>query len=119
MMKKYFTEAKAFLKKEKPKRLFISTAELDGVMHHHGKGTDKYNEQIKLIDKNILEIVEQFKAIHGEESKYFIFSDHGMANVDEAVPFDIRKVLGKPGKESYSYFIDATFFRVWLNNKRS
>ncbi len=114
---KVFREAKSVLQRDKPKRLFIGTAELDGIMHHYGKGTDKYNNQIKLIDKNILEIVEQFKAINGEDSKYFIFSDHGMAVVDEAVPFDIRRVLGKPGKDSYSYFIDATFFRVWLNNK--
>jgi hypothetical protein len=100
-----------------PKKLFVSTAELDGIMHYYGKGSEEYNKQIKLIDKNILELVSEFKSIHGEDSQYFIFSDHGMANVDEGVSFDIRKVLGMPGKNAYSYFIDATFFRVWLNNK--
>jgi len=114
---KVFKEAKSVLKREKPKKLFISTAELDGVMHHYGKGSKEYNRQIKLIDKNILELVNEFKSIHGENSQYFIFSDHGMANVDEGVSFDIRAILGVPGKSTYSYFIDATFFRVWLNNK--
>jgi hypothetical protein len=113
---KVFSEAKALLKEEEPARLFVGTAELDGIMHHYGKSSDKYKQQIELIDKNIFEIVEQFKSIHGEGSKYFIFSDHGMSDVDEGVPFDIRKVLGRPGKDTYSYFIDATFFRVWLNN---
>jgi hypothetical protein len=114
---KVFREAKAVLKRDMPKKLFVSTAELDGIMHYYGKGSEEYNKQIKLIDKNILELVSEFKSIHGEDSQYFIFSDHGMANVDEGVSFDIRKVLGMPGKNAYSYFIDATFFRVWLNNK--
>lgn len=114
---KVFGEAKAVINKDKPKRLFIGTAELDGIMHYYGKGSEKYNKQIKLINKNILEIIKRFKAINGEKSKYFVFSDHGMANVDEGIAFDIRKVLGNPGKDSFSYFIDATFFRVWLNDK--
>lgn len=113
---KVFKEAKALLKKDLPKKLFVGTAELDGIMHYYGKGSDQYNKQLQLIDKNILELVNEFKEINGDESKYFIFSDHGMANVDEGVEFDIRKILGAPGKDSYSYFIDATFFRVWLNN---
>lgn len=115
--KKVFTQAEHVLRNKEPVKMFVSTAELDGVMHHYGKGSDEYNKQIQLIDKHILELVKEFKNIHGDDSKYFIFSDHGMANVDEGVSFDIRKVLGKLGDDSYSYFIDATFFRVWLSNQ--
>ena len=115
--KKVFTQAEQVLKNKNPVKMFVSTAELDGIMHHYGKGSDEYNKQIKLIDHHILELVKEFKNVHGDDSKYFIFSDHGMANVDEGVPFDIRDVLGEPGSSSYFYFIDATFFRVWLNNK--
>lgn len=115
---KVFAVAKNKLKNDKSTRLFISTAQLDGVMHKYGKGSEEYRKQIKIIDKNIIDLVEIFKQIHGDSSNYFIFSDHGMANVNEAVSFDIRKVLGKPRKETYSYFIDATFYRVWLNDKK-
>lgn len=114
---KVFAKAKEVLKADKPKRLFVSTAELDGVMHSCGKGSERYIKQIETIDSNITELVSSFKDIHGPDSKYFIFSDHGMANVDEGVSFDIRSVLGQPGTQSYSYFIDATFFRVWLNDE--
>jgi len=114
---KVFKEAIKVLKTEKPNRLFVSTAELDGIMHHYGKGSVEYDRQIGIIDKSIKELVAVFKKMHGEDSRYFIFSDHGMAPVEESVSFDIRSVLGEPGVKSYSYFIDATFFRVWLNDK--
>lgn len=116
--KKVFENAIKVLRNDKPEKLFVSTAELDGIMHHYGKGSKQYNEQIILIDKYITKLVTEFKKVHGDEGKFFIFSDHGMCGVSESVKFDIRKVLGKPGIESYSYFIDATFFRVWLNDKK-
>lgn len=115
--KKVFASAKQILQEEKPKKLFIATAELDGVMHSYGKGSEEYKKQIKIIDEKVIELISDFKNMHGNESKFFLFSDHGMANVDEGVGFNIRNVLGEPGIDSYSYFIDATFFRVWLNNK--
>ncbi len=115
---KVFRRAKDIVKRDKPKKLFVSTAELDGIMHYYGKGSKEYKKQIQLIDSNIIELVEAFKISHGGEADYFIFSDHGMAAVDEGVAFDIRKILGDPGKNTYFYFIDATFFRVWLNNKK-
>ena len=115
--KKVFEKAIKVMKEDKPERLFVSTAELDGVMHHYGKESSKYTDQINLIDDYIPKLISEFKNIHEEKGKYFIFSDHGMCGVTEAVEFDIRKVLGKPGSSTYSYFIDATFFRVWLNDK--
>ncbi|MFK7888590.1 MAG: alkaline phosphatase family protein [Gammaproteobacteria bacterium] len=115
--RKVFTKAMETLRETKPKRLFVSTAELDGVMHHHGKDCERYDQQVALIDDHVVDLVTEFKNVHGPEARYFIFSDHGMCPVTEAVEFDIRGVLGKPGQDSYAYFIDATFFRVWLNDK--
>jgi len=115
--RKVFGKAIDTMRKAKPKRLFVSTAELDGVMHHYGKECDRYDKQIELIDNHIADLVAAFQELHGPDGRYFIFSDHGMCSVTEGIEFDIRKVLGKPGSDTYSYFIDATFFRVWLNDK--
>lgn len=115
--KKVFEEAIKKLGAEKNERLFVSTAELDGVMHHYGKDCEEYESQIKLIEKYIDILVNKFIEIHGDDARYFIFSDHGMAQVTEAVDFDIEAKFGAPGKNSYIYFVDATFYRVWLIDK--
>ena len=115
--KKVFEKALQVVDQERPEKLFVSTAELDGVMHKYGKESEHYRKQIILIDNYISKLVAEFINVHGDDGKYFIFSDHGMCGVSEAVEFDIREILGKPGSDTYSYFIDATFFRVWLNDK--
>lgn len=114
---KVFEAAIRKLTNERNKRLFISTAELDGVMHRYGMNSDKYESQIKLIEEYVVKIVKQFQEINGEEALYFIFSDHGMAPVLQAVKFDIESIFGVPGKGKYFYFIDATFYRVWVEDK--
>ena len=116
--RKVFNKAMEIVREKKPQRLFVSTAELDGIMHKHGKDCEQYNSQVELINNHIVDLVNSFRKQHGPEAHYFIFSDHGMCHVTESVEFDIRKVVGKPGPESYSYFVDATFFRVWLNDQR-
>jgi len=115
--KKVFEKAIAKLKKEKNHRLFVSTAQLDGVMHHYGMFCDEYENQITLIEEYVDKLVNEFMDIHGEQARYFIFSDHGMAPVLEGVDFDIRNTLGAPGNDTYVYFVDATFYRVWFTDR--
>jgi hypothetical protein len=115
--KKVFEKASSRLQKEKCSRLFVSTAQLDGVMHNYGMFCDEYENQIKVIEEHAVNLINDFMAIHGEDARYFLFSDHGMAPVLEGVDFDIRKSCGKPGHNSYLYCVDATFYRVWLNDK--
>ena len=115
--KKVFEKALQRLEKETIQHLFVSTAQLDGVMHQFGMDCNEYEQQIELIESYVVKLVNEFMAIHGNEASYFIFSDHGMTPVLEGVSFDIEETFGTPGKESYIYFIDATFFRVWVIDK--
>ena len=114
---KVFKKAISKLSDKKINRLFVSTAELDGVMHHHGMHCKEYEDQISLVEKYTIELVNKFIEKNGENSRYFIISDHGMATVENAIEYDIESQFGKPGKQSYIYFIDATFFRVWINDQ--
>lgn len=111
-----FAAAKNYIARERPKRLFVGTAELDGVMHKYGMECTEYRNHLKEVDRHIEEVVTDFIALHGTDARYFIFSDHGMASVKEGVRFDIEAVLGRSGPQTYGYFIDATFLRVWLND---
>jgi hypothetical protein len=115
--KKVFEKALGKLQKEKCSRLFVSTAELDGVMHNHGMFCEEYENQIALIEDHAVRLINEFLDLHGPEAHYFLFSDHGMAPVLQAVDFDIRDICGAPGNDSYLYCVDATFYRVWLNDK--
>lgn len=111
-----FDAAKKCIEQEKPRRLFVGTAELDSVMHRVGMECEEYREHLKKVDNYIEEVVRAFIELHGEDAKYYIFSDHGMASVTDGVEFDIEEVVGKPGPKTYGYFVDATFLRVWLND---
>ena len=115
--KKVFDKASEKLREEKNDRLFVSTAELDGVMHHYGMSCQRYEDQISLIEESAVNLIQEFISIHGDQAKYFLFSDHGMAPVLEPVDFDISHYCGQPSNESYVYVIDATFYRVWINNE--
>jgi len=115
--KKVFEKAIGLLKKEKNERLFVSTAQLDGVMHHYGMDCKEYEDQILLIEDYAVRLIKEFMSIHGDEARYFLFSDHGMAPVLEGVSFDLSDSCGAPGNDTYVYVVDATFYRVWLNDK--
>lgn len=114
---KVFKKAICELATDNNNKLFVSTAELDGVMHHYGMHCKEYEDQISLIEKYTVKLVNKFTDKYGENSKYFIISDHGMATVENAIEYDIESHFGKPSKNSYIHFIDATFFRVWVFDK--
>ena len=115
--RKVFEVALNRLKKEKNKRLFVATAQLDGVMHNYGMDCEKYEDQISLIEKYAANLINEFLKIHGDEARYFLFSDHGMAPVLEGVEFNIEQHFGSPSQFSSMYFVDATFYRVWIIDK--
>lgn len=112
-----FQNAICTLEKECPEKLFVATAELDGVMHEYGMHCDRYENQIELISEKAELLVKKFMEMHGEAARYFIFSDHGMADVMEPVDFDVERIVGKSGPGAYGYFFDATFLRVWMDDE--
>jgi hypothetical protein len=112
-----FENALNVLERERSEKLFVATAELDGVMHHYGMHCERYENQIALITEKAEQLVRKFLDLHGKDAKYYIFSDHGMADVTEPVEIDVEKILGQPGPGSYGYFVDATFLRIWVDDK--
>jgi hypothetical protein len=113
---KLFRLAQEKIRQENTERLFVGTAELDGIMHHYGMDSPQYSRQIELINTEVAVVVEEFLKKH-PNGNYFVFSDHGMARVDKAVTYEIEKLFGKAGKGSYVYSVDATFFRIWILDK--
>jgi len=57
---KVFDKALDFMSTKKCNRLFVSTAELDGIMHRYGMHCNEYEDQISLIEKYVPEIISKF-----------------------------------------------------------
>ena len=97
-----------------PIRAFLAQCELDHVTHKYGKGTREYRAMIDRIDTRLAELWEVLRARGA--GRLCLVSDHGMANVERHVTFDIAEAIGGAG-ERYGYFVDATMARVWSDDE--
>jgi hypothetical protein len=88
--------------------------EFDGVGHEYGIGADRYMEHLHELVGWVDDLVEKFRARHGEDAEIFLFSDHGMANVVGEVELDLEGVFGRARPGRYLFFLDATMARVWI-----
>lgn len=95
--------------KSSSNKIFISLVDLDNIAHIYGTNSSQYHQHINLIDHFIKKI--------SNKNQLVIFSDHGMVDVKKIVTFQIESLLGKASTNSYTYFLDSTFLRVWLHNK--
>ena len=105
-----------FLKKEllinRNDVYMIANSELDYYTHNNGINQDlNYLHMINKIDETVKTLSELFLKSNNE-GKIFLFSPHGMLNVDNKV--DVEKIIKKHiVKSQNTYFIDSTAFRVW------
>ena len=83
--------------------------------HAFGVGSKEYLDRIKKVDDWARELCDRFIDKGGESENIFVFSDHGMANVDGGVPVFPEKNLGCLGSKTYAYFTDSTIMRVWVS----
>ncbi|BDU51133.1 alkaline phosphatase family protein [Haliovirga abyssi] len=90
--------------------------EPDGYGHKYGANSKEIKELMSKIDKKVKslykEALEKFKDVN-----LFIFSDHGMYNVEKFV--DIQTPLKKAGLEQprdFIAFFDTTFARFWTKD---
>jgi len=90
----------------------IANSELDFYMHNNGIDKDEcFVKRIRNIDTIVKQLTSSFLEMN-PEGKIFLFSPHGMLNVDKKV--DVEKAIKKAICISKnSYFIDSTAFRVW------
>lgn len=99
------------------KNIFVAFGDLDGVGHSSGVGTEKYDSKIDELDKYLASMYEKFKEANSEGT-FIVFSDHGMANVEKSVSFDMESLFGEVSENSYIYFVDSTMLRIWCFNKK-
>lgn len=90
----------------------IANSELDYYTHNNGiNQNSNYVRMINKIDDTVKFLSELFLKSNNE-GKIFLFSPHGMLNVDTKV--DVEKIIKKHiDKSQNTYFIDSTAFRIW------
>lgn len=94
-------------------RLYISLNDLDSISHEAGLGSPEYEAHERLLEDGIVGVIRSFRDRHGADAPVVVLSDHGMAPVHSTVELLVEERLGKPGRESYLYFLDSTLLRLW------
>jgi len=93
----------------------VSLVDLDNIAHIHGIHSTRFSNHIALLDVKINSLVDSFLKVDPDAS-VFVFSDHGMADVEKAVLLDVETVAGEMAYGKYLYFLDSTFLRVWVKD---
>lgn len=94
--------------------LFLSLVDLDSISHAYGLGSSQHQCHIIKLDNWCKELVDQFQQRHKGKGNVVIFSDHGMANVNQDVKFGLETILGKVSRSTYCYYLDSVMLRVWI-----
>lgn len=93
--------------------LYVSLTDLDSVSHDDGIGGAAYTRHQEFLRDGITALLDAFRAEHGSDAPVTVLSDHGMTNVLGVIQLEIERELGRPGRDSYLYFLDSTLLRVW------
>jgi predicted AlkP superfamily pyrophosphatase or phosphodiesterase len=107
-----------FLASEVPdKNLFLSFVDLDNIAHINKNASQIHLDHLKYLDDQLRKIIDKYKSKH-QECNVFLFSDHGMVNVDNEnhVKLMLEKEFGEMHPNTYLYFVDSTYLRVWVKN---
>lgn len=95
--------------------LFLYTAELDGLMHRVGIFHDDVREKLAWYEERIAEIVTTTRD-DGRPLRLYLFSDHGMTDVSDAVNL-MREVESwgfRLGSDIVAFY-DSTMARFWCD----
>jgi len=102
---------------KKAKLVFVHFVNIDTVGHTVGPYTERIWKWLREVDRRVMRIVEEHQKTF--DTDIFIFSDHGMLEVDKTV-----NILGqlwrsglKEGKD-FIVFIDSTMARFWIQNQK-
>jgi hypothetical protein len=97
------------------KVLFFYTAELDALMHRKGISHDEVERKLAQYEEHVDFILREAES-HGKTAAVYLFSDHGMTNVDKVV--DLMSAVEKWGYGRGSgvlAFYDSTMARFWCD----
>ncbi len=98
--------------------VFVTFGSLDHTGHLAGPGSPRFVQRAKLVDGWCKEMIEAFLAAHSQDGHVVICSDHGHTDVHATVSLDFEKRFGKPGFDTYWYFLDSTMARVWVKDQQ-
>jgi hypothetical protein len=109
--------AKEFLNTDMSnKNLLLSFMELDNISHTCGMWSKEYEEHLAWLGETISTVSKQYLS-NNPNGDVFLFSDHGMTPVTDGAKIDLESRFGPMSNDSYIYFLDSTFLRVWSRNE--
>lgn len=92
---------------------YLYMAAMDATLHAEGFPSDLVSEKIAWYEKQLRELLQAAEAY--EEVRLFVFSDHGMTNIERV--FDLRSIIEalplRFGKD-YAVVYDSTMARFWF-----
>lgn len=94
--------------------LVVSMTKLDAVGHWTGVGRE-YQDKIAELDRWVEDLYESLLA-RFPSARLAVISDHGMVDVRRSVKLDLESTFGRPGPDSYLYYLEGTQLKVWTAN---
>jgi predicted AlkP superfamily pyrophosphatase or phosphodiesterase len=94
---------------------FLSLLDLDHTSHVFGTRSIEVQDHLKEIQQRLKIVFDKFISLN-PTGQIFLFSDHGMVDINKAVKFDIEKYFGKMNQSKYLYFVDSTYARIWIKD---
>jgi len=95
---------------------FVSLVDLDNIQHVFGVDSNESVSHFKKTYEHVCDLIKKFTD-YDSSNQVIMFSDHGMVDVDKYIPFKIEQSVGEPSMDTYLYFVDATYVRVWVYNE--
>lgn len=92
---------------------FISLLDLDHTSHVFGTRSKEVIEHLHEVSEKLSKIVSRFTEFD-ELNEVYLFSDHGMVDVEKEIDFKIEDVFGFMSPSTYLYFVDSTYVRIWI-----
>ena len=109
--KVYETAKQLIAELREDEHVVVSMTKLDAVGHWEGV-EQEYHEKIVELDRWIEDLYQRLQS-RFPSAKLAVISDHGMVNVSRGVKLDLEKVFGRPGPDSYFYYLEGTLLNVW------
>jgi hypothetical protein len=98
---------------------FLYWPGLDGLLHRVGNQSPEIAPALRRYERWITSVLD-CAAAHYNETRLYIFGDHGMANCDELL--DLKRVIEllplRPGSD-YVVVYDSTMARFWFFNQNA
>jgi predicted AlkP superfamily pyrophosphatase or phosphodiesterase len=98
---------------------FLYWPGLDGLLHRVGNQSDEVPAKLRAYENWISKLMS-VAGEHYDETRLYVFSDHGMANCDELLDLKAKiEPLPLRMGEDYAVVYDSTMARFWFFNERA